>query len=484
MDLKNIPARGRLEITEVPVDAIPADAFGAIVGKEHPFLLDTGITDYHGLGHHSFMGADPFLKIISRGCESAIECRGKHTTVSGNPFDVLGDVLRRFEVDGDRDDIPFTGGAVGYLSYDLKGHLEKLPDTVEHDQNFPDLCMSFYDEVMVFDHDDGTWRLCKTYFEDEGKGKARLASTERANEWRRIIEGALEAGSSDGRSLMKNEKNEDALEPESNFTREEYLRAVERALEYIRAGDIYQVNLSQRFRSPRYERPWKTYRRLRKLNAAPMSAYLGLNGSALLSSSPERFMKVQGKHVETRPIKGTRPRGKDPDEDRRHIRQLLASEKDRAELNMIVDLERNDLGRVCEYGSIKVTRHAEVESYATVHHLVSTVEGTLREDLDVIDLIKASFPGGSITGAPKIRAMEIIDELEPTARSAYSGSIGYIDFNGDADINIAIRTIMIGPEEVTFQVGGGIVADSTPEEEYIETLHKGKAIFDTLKGAK
>lgn len=224
------------------------------------------------------------------------------------------------------------------------------------------------------------------------------------------------------------------------------------------------------------------YRRLRRLNAAPFSAYLNFGPVQVCSSSPERFVRIDGERVETRPIKGTRHRGGDEEEDRRLAEELLASSKDRAELSMIVDLERNDMGRVCSYGSVQVEEHAVIESYATVHHLVSTVAGTLHPGRDVVDLLRASFPGGSITGAPKIRSMEIIDELEPTARSVYTGCIGYLGFDGRADLNIAIRTALVKGQRAYFQVGGGIVADSVPEDEYQETLDKGEAIFHTLQG--
>jgi len=276
--------------------------------------------------------------------------------------------------------------------------------------------------------------------------------------------------------------SEGPLTFESGFTREAYLEGVRRVKEYILAGDIYQANLSQRFSAPLLEPAWRLYRRLRRLNAAPFSAYMNFGDFAVASSSPERFMEVSGRRVETRPIKGTRPRSDDPAEDRSQREELLSSAKDRAELSMIVDLERNDLGRVCDYGSVRVTEHAVLESYATVHHLVSTVVGELHRGRDIVDLLRATFPGGSITGAPKIRSMEIIDEIEPTARSVYTGGIGYLGFNGRHDLNVAIRTMIIGGGRVRFQVGGGIVADSDPEAEFQETLDKGKAMFEAVTG--
>jgi para-aminobenzoate synthetase component 1 len=275
-----------------------------------------------------------------------------------------------------------------------------------------------------------------------------------------------------------------ALEFECGFTADTYKDSVRRVKEYILAGDIYQANLSQRFSAPLLEPAWGLYRRLRMVNSAPFSAFLNFGDFAVASSSPERFLLVEGPDVETRPIKGTSRRYEDAALDAGSRRDLLASLKDAAELSMIVDLERNDLGRVCDYGSVEVTEHAVLESYAMVHHLVSTVTGRLNDGRDVIDLLKATFPGGSITGAPKIRSMEIIDELEPTARSVYTGAIGYLGLNGRHDLNIAIRTMIMRGGRVYFQVGGGIVADSEPESEFQETLDKGRAMFAAVTGLR
>jgi para-aminobenzoate synthetase component 1 len=273
---------------------------------------------------------------------------------------------------------------------------------------------------------------------------------------------------------------EEGMVLKSNFSHEEYLKAVENVREYIRAGDIFQVNLSQRFEADLNIPPYELYQRLRKINPAPFASYLGFDGVSVVGASPERFLKVQGDWVETRPIKGTRPRGKSEAEDRALADELLASIKDRAENVMIVDLERNDLGRVCRYGTVRVTELAILETYPTVFHLTSTVKGRLCEDKDRIDLLKATFPGGSITGAPKVRAMEIIDELESTRRSVYTGSIGYLSFSGEMDLNIVIRTFLVKGGRAYFQVGGGIIYDSEPEAEYVETLDKARALIQAL----
>jgi para-aminobenzoate synthetase component 1 len=265
-----------------------------------------------------------------------------------------------------------------------------------------------------------------------------------------------------------------------NFTKPEYLAALKAVKEYIAAGDIYQANLTQRFETNLQVSPWELYLRLREANPAPFAAYVDLGGAQMASSSPERFLKLTGREVETRPIKGTRPRGRTPEEDAALGQELLASIKDNAELLMIVDLERNDLGRACKIGSIRVPELAVLESYETVHHLVATVLGELDPETSVVDLLEATFPGGSITGAPKIRSMEIIDELEPTRRSVYTGAIGYIGFDGNMDLNIAIRTIICNRGKAYFQVGGGIIADSDAEAEYQETLDKGRALARAL----
>jgi para-aminobenzoate synthetase component 1 len=265
--------------------------------------------------------------------------------------------------------------------------------------------------------------------------------------------------------------------------RETYLAAARRAVEYIHAGDVFQVNYAHEFRAAYRGDPLSLYLALREANPAPYGAYLDLGrGNAVLSTSPELFLRVRGREVTTRPIKGTRPRGADPAADARLREELRASPKDQAELAMIVDLERNDLGRVCEPGTVEVVSDAEIESYATVHHRVAEVRGELEEGFDRVDLLAATFPGGSITGAPKVRAMEIIDELEAGRRGPYTGAIGLLSDDGNMDLNIAIRTAVLARGEVRVHVGGGIVADSVPEAEYEETLAKGRAIFDALGG--
>jgi len=364
---------------------------------------------------------------------------------------------------------------MGYLSYELGRYIERLPCSVDDDLDLPELAFGFFDRVVASDLASGRkWLLVSG---EAGENLEAGASAALA----RLAPGA---GGGVGGTVPAQSEPGAALEFECGFTADEYLLSVGAVKEYILAGDIYQANLSQRFSAPLLEPAWDLYRRLRVVNSAPFSAYMNFGDFAIASSSPERFLAVDGRRVETRPIKGTSRRYEDPASDERSRQELLASKKDRAELSMIVDLERNDIGRVCEYGSVQVEEHAVLESYARVHHLVSTVTGTLHKGRDVIDLLRATFPGGSITGAPKIRSIEIIDELEPTARSVYTGSIGYLGFNGRHDTNIAIRTMIIRGGRVYFQVGGGIVADSEPAAEFQETLDKGMAMFEAVTGLR
>ncbi len=444
----------------------PEDIFARVAHLPWSAFLDSSL-EMEGYGHYSFIGFDPYLVLSFRDGESTYTERdGSVRTVREHPLEALRRELRtRHLSEHDPGLPPFTGGAMGYFAYELGRYIERLPDAVTDDIALPEMALGFYDQVVAHDHRTGRTWLFLTAPDPRGLRETR----ERAMRRLQTIPRKPAWNNGGGKTEFS-----------SNFTHEEYIAAVKRIKEYIVAGDIYQANLTQRFTCGLQRHPWEMYRRLRRINAAPFSAYLNFGDGHVCSSSPERFLKVEGNRVETRPIKGTRHRSSDPREDLRLQEELLASRKDRAELSMIVDLLRNDLGRVCEYGSVKVEEHAVLESYATVHHLVSTVTGILHAGQDQADLLRATFPGGSITGAPKIRSMQIIDELEPTARSVYTGSIGYLGFNGHSDLNIAIRTIITRGDRAYFQVGGGIVADSSPQDEFEETLHKGKALFETL----
>jgi para-aminobenzoate synthetase component 1 len=468
----NMPERYPL-IEEIHMAPEATWCFGAFALEPFSFFLDSGM-DPQKLGRYSFMGSDPFLVIKSRGDEITLIKDGAEERKKGNPVDTLGELLETYRLDSGGYPVPFAGGAVGYFSYDLCHFIERLPATAVDDLNLPECYLGFYDAVVAFDHLKNKTYLVATGFPETDGEKRRRRAEARLNEIRNKVLLAPPPGNIAGSSVKK------GILLKANFSHEGYLAAVARAREYICAGDIFQVNLSQRFETDLAVHPYELYRRLRKINPAPFANYFNFDGVVIAGSSPERFLKVKGDWVETRPIKGTRPRGKTPEEDRTLAESLLKSVKDRAENTMIVDLERNDIGRVCRYGTVKVTELAILETYPTVFHLTSTVVGQLREGGSRIDLLKATFPGGSITGAPKVRAMEIIDELEPTRRSVYTGSLGYLSFNGDMDLDIVIRTIIIKDNRAYFQVGGAIVYDSEPEAEYIETLDKGKALIEAL----
>jgi para-aminobenzoate synthetase component 1 len=464
-------------IQEIDTDLSPPDAFEIFKDRRHSFFLDSGM-DPHKLGRYSFIGSQPFLVMKSRGDSITFSGSYKKKKMKGNPFDILAILLKMYSMEKGASPVPFTGGAVGYLSYDLRHFIEKLPKDAIDDLELPESYLGFYDTLLAFDN-----LLAKTYIvstgfpETDDRCREERASS-RLEEVRRDL---LCAGNKDRRKkTVRDAAAGKRAELKSGFSHKEYIAAVKKARQYIIEGDIFEVNLSQRFEAELNITPYELYKRLRRINPAPFAGYLNFRDVAVVSASPERFIHLRGDSVETRPIKGTRPRGENPQQDEALADELLNSPKDRAENIMIVDLERNDLGRVCRYGSVKVTELAILEVFPTVFHLTSTIIGRLNEDKKAIDLLRAVFPGGSITGAPKVRAMEIIDEIEPTRRSVYTGSIGYLGFNGDIDLNIAIRTIIVKKNKAYFQVGGAIVYDSDPEAEYQETLHKAKAMIDSL----
>jgi para-aminobenzoate synthetase component 1 len=447
--------------------------FEAFAPRPFGFFLDSGM-DPRKLGRYSFMGSDPFLVLRSHGDRVSLLKEGGEEVRRGSPFDILGELLRVYSLDDSGVGVPFTGGVVGYFSYDLAHFIERLPARAVDDLHLPECYLAFYDAAVAFDHLENRVFLISSGFPELDEAKRLRRAAERLRELRSLVllappPAVLTPSSAAGANAFK-----------ANFTHRGYLEAVARAREYIGAGDIFQVNLSQRFETDLNIPPYALYRRLRQINPAPFASYFNFDGVSIVGASPERFLRVRGDCVETRPIKGTRPRGKTPGEDRALAESLLRSTKDRAENIMIVDLERNDIGRVCRYGTVKVTELAVLETYPTVFHLTSTVLGQLSEGKDRIDLLKATFPGGSITGAPKVRAMEIIDELEPTRRSVYTGSLGYLGFSGAMDLDIVIRTIIVRDGHACFQVGGAIVYDSQPEAEYTETLDKGRALMRAL----
>jgi para-aminobenzoate synthetase component 1 len=464
-------------IEEIQTPFTAAEAFELFHSQPHSFCLDGGM-DPQRLGRYSFIGMDPFLVMSSRGSQVTITRQDRQENEQGNPFDVLGRLLETYRLDSSPSPIPFWGGAVGYLSYDLCHFIERLPTAATDDLKLPESYFGFYDTILAFDNLENKVYIVSTGFPELNESRRLKRAKLRLEEMKSRLASPL-PNIPEANSASVSKTTEAVLK--SNFTPEGYMEAVNRVREYIAAGDVFQVNLSQRFETALTVTPYELYRRLRQINPAPFASYLNFDGVTVISASPERFLRVDNDWIETRPIKGTRPRGKNSVEDAIMAQELLNSAKDRAENVMIVDLERNDLGRVCQYGTVKVTELAILETFPTVFHLTSTVIGKLRPDRNRIDLLKAAFPGGSITGAPKVRAMEIIDELEPTRRSVYTGAIGYLGFGRNLDLNIVIRTFIIKGNKAYFQVGGGIIYDSNAEAEYQETLDKAKALIQALR---
>lgn len=449
----------------VPVRLNPYELLCCLEDLPHPVLLESA-AEAGGLGRYSIVAADPHLCFESSGNGCTVNRQGVVEARSGDPLDVLQSLLAQYKTEY-RGPLPFYGGAIGAFSYDLKNRLERVPDTALRDIPFPDIWLGFYHWAFVADHQADTLTLVVSEWEPEPD---------------RCFERMMDLLRRKGPEAATRKLSSRQTPPEftTNMTRETYLHAINRIRSYIRSGDIYQVNYTQRFHCTLEGSAQTLYGKMRQVNPAPFAAYLDTGEFQVVSASPERFIRVTDRIIETRPIKGTRPRGTTPEEDAANRLELMESEKDRAELLMIVDLERNDLGRLAETGTVKVTELFKLETYATVFHLVATVTARLKAGLGISDCLRAAFPGGSITGAPKIRAMEIIDELEPTARNLYTGSIGYIGYNGDADLNIVIRTILCQGENAWFQVGGGIVWDSEPELEFEECLHKAKGQIAAL----
>ena len=463
-------------IEKVRLDASPISIYSHFRTSPYSFFLDSALCS-NKLGRFSFIGIEPFLIFKSKKDRIVLDWITREETLRGNPFLALKTLFERFKIDSQDFPFPFIGGGVGYFSYDLKDFNERLPDKAIDDIDIPDCVLCFYDCILAYDHSSREFFVISSGFPEKGRRRlyrerARLENLK--NRIRALSECIPEE------AILLSRTKQISLKLGSNFTKSSYIKTVKKAKEYIKRGDIYQVNLSQRFKVTLEMDPVDLYKILRNINPAPFACFLNFGDVKIISASPERFLRKKDRYVETRPIKGTRPRGKNPEEDTELKKELLASVKDRAENLMIIDLERNDLGRISEYGSVHVSEFMRCEKYATVFHLVSTVCGKLRSDVDPIDCLINCFPGGSITGAPKIRSMEVIEELEPVKRSIYTGSIGYISFNGNMDTSIVIRTLVMKGKDAYFHVGGGIVYDSDPEKEYQETLDKAKALIEAV----
>ena len=468
----------------------PFDCCARLAGLPYLVFLDSASDPDH-LGRHSFLTADPFTAVRAKGLLTQQLVDGDWIRIDADPLAHVRALLAPHGRPAVADVPPFQGGAAGYVGYDWGAALERVPRPRYDDLALPDLLLGLYDWVIAWDHQSGRAWVISTGMPEKGAAQDRRAASRLAFVREQLTRDAG-WGMRDASVRIPHPPSRIPAAPSypvpdipgvrSNFPRASYLDAVARVIEYIRAGDIFQANLSQRLEAPLAGTSLALYDRLRRRNAAPFSAYLNFGDLVVASSSPERFLRIQPDgQVETRPIKGTRPRGVGPEHDAALALALAESEKDRAENVMIVDLLRNDLSRVCRPGSVRVPELFALEHYATVHHLVSTVVGDLAPGHDAVDLLRAAFPGGSITGAPKVRAMQIIAELEPTARGVYCGAIGYLSTSGALDTSIVIRTYLARGRDVYFQVGGGIVADSDPEQEYRETFDKAQGLIAALR---
>jgi len=460
----------------------PVSAYLRIAqGARYSFLLES-VEGGEKIGRYTFAGAHPeeVFRYANGAC--VLETHDRVIWEEKDPVSFLRERVERFKPVRLPGLPPLIAGAIGYFSYDMVRMIERLPKQLRDEIGLFDAVLMFYHGLIAFDHVQHRLWIVRNVFV-EGKKSLREqydAAVAEIQHTRKLLE---QPAAAEERKPKAAAKESATPRVSSNFKKSAYLAAIGRAKEYIRAGDIFQVVISQRFSAKSKAEPFQIYRELRAVNPSPYLFFLQLNDVAVVGSSPEMLVKVQGRDVFYRPIAGTRWRGKDEAEDSRLEREMLADEKERAEHIMLVDLGRNDLGRVCEYGSVRVERLMTVERYSHVMHLVSSLRGTLRPDVDCFDALMACFPAGTVSGAPKVRAMEIIEELEKTRRGIYAGGILYLDFAGNLDSCIALRTMVIKNGVAYIQAGGGIVADSTPLGEYNESVNKSKALLRALKNA-
>jgi anthranilate synthase component 1 len=457
----------------------PVGAYLRLARKARYACLLESVEGGEKIARYTFVGANPaeVFRFADGAC--VLESQGCVSPVQSNPLDFLRKRIQRYcpvRVPGLP---PLVAGAIGYFAYDMVRLFERIPDRSKNDLGTDDAVMMFFLGLVVFDHvRHRVWIVRNVFTEGEGNLRSKYDEAVRdISETRRLLELPIKGNG------HKSKRRATPLRVESNFTRPQFLAAVRKSKEYVRAGDVFQVVISQRFSARTSADPFEIYRALRVLNPSPYMYLLKLGDTAIVGSSPELLLKVQGREAFYRPIAGTRPRGKDEAEDQVLAVELAADPKERAEHIMLVDLGRNDLGRVSEYGSVRVERLEFVEYYSHVMHLVSTLRGRLRPDVDCLEALAACFPAGTVSGAPKIRAMEIIDELEPTRRGIYAGAILYLDFSGNLDSCIAIRTMVVKNGLASVQAGAGLVADSVPEREYQETVNKARALIAALEVA-
>jgi len=460
----------------------PVSALAAIETGDWAFLLES-VEGGEKIGRYSFLGADPRfifksslseVEIISRDGKGAFTER--RTYESENPFDELRKHVETF-APVEYGDLPrFSAGAVGYIGYDAVRLIEHLPDMPEDVLGVPDLYFMFFDTMLIFDHVNKTMKIIAYADCNEGDADAVYAAACRRIDavTERLMQGVV--------SIVDDidPKSGRDIECTSNFNKEDYEAAVAAAKEYIKAGDIFQVVLSQRLNAKTSARAFDIYRALRVVNPSPYMFYLKFEDMHVVGSSPEVMVRVEDERITLRPIAGTRWRGRTPEEDRALAEELLADPKERAEHIMLLDLGRNDVGRVAEYGTVNIDENMVIEYYSHVMHIVSNVSGTLRKGMGAFDTLQSCLPAGTVSGAPKVRAMEIIDELEPEKRGPYAGAVGYFDFHGNLDTCITIRTIVMKDGDVYVQAGGGVVADSVPENEFNESMNKARALLKAI----
>jgi anthranilate synthase component 1 len=459
----------------------PVSAFLAIAEKQsHAFLLES-IERGEQIGRYTFLGAAPYMRVTADEGKVQIERGRKRELVNGSIFQVVKRLLREHSVATVPGLPPFTAGAVGYFAYDVVRQLENIGERAKDDLSVPDAELMFFDRLLAFDHLRHQIHIMAAA--DVSRESPRRAY-DRALRDIAALERKLAAGLSPALWRKSAKPKTGKLKIHAGTRRDVYMRNVERCKEYIAAGDIFQVVYSQRFDFTPEVAPFDLYRALRQVNPSPYLYFLKMNDRHILGSSPEMLVRVTERKLEYRAIAGTRPRGRDAAEDARLEQQVRNDEKERAEHVMLVDLGRNDLGRVSEYGSVKVKDLMYVERYSHVMHLVSALEGTLRKDLDALDALAACFPAGTLSGAPKVRAMQIIEELEPTRRGVYGGSVLYADFAGNLDSCIGIRTMLMQGKKAYLQAGGGIVADSDPAAEFQESMNKAGAILRAVEMAR
>ena len=465
----------------LPADLLtPVSAYLRIAqGARYSFLLES-VEGGEKIARYTFAGANPEELFRFNAGACVMESPDRVVWEERDPISFLRERIERFRPVRVPGLPPLVAGAIGYFSYDMVRLIERLPKRLRDEVGLYDAQLMFYHGIIAFDHVQHRLWIVRNVYTGGPNGSLRSrynAAVREIRRTRKLLEQPAAAELPRKQSATRNNK----LKVASNFRRPEYHAAVRKAKQYIRAGDIFQVVLSQRFSAKTKAHPFDIYRELRALNPSPYLFYLQMNDLAVVGSSPEMLVKVQGRDVFYRPIAGTLPRGRDDAEDRRFESQLLADEKERAEHIMLVDLGRNDLGRVCDYGTVKVEQLMTIERFSHVMHIVSTLRGRLREDVDCFDALMACFPAGTVSGAPKVRAMEIIEELERTRRGIYAGGVLYLDFAGNLDSCIALRTMVVKNGVAYVQAGGGIVADSTPDGEYQESINKSRALITALE---